>query len=537
MIDPPPCDPSPQPGTPEPPLLGNNSRPLLGAGRRSYVAADLGAESGRVFRGDFDGSRLAIRELARFPNSPVEDNGRSYWDARGLLAQVVAAVRNAISAGDEIGSLGIDAWGVDYGLIDAGGELLGLPRQYRDTVDNASADRVLSAFPPDELYRITGAQRMPINSLFQLAARGGELRQADARGMLLIPDLLNYWLTGERCAEETIASTTQLIDIATNTWSTDLTNYLDTPADFFAPVVSAGTMLGQIGDRAAACLALPAELAICTVASHDTAAAVVGTPLRRSRGAFISSGTWSVVGIERTTPIMTAEACRLNFGNERGFRDTTRFVRNVMGLWLLQECRRAWRMQPGPSAYASLIESAVAEPTGGPIIDPDWEGLATSADMPKTIYDAWVATGQSGPSTRGAIVRCILESLACKYRLRVDELEMLSGETIETIHLVGGGTRNKLLCQLTADVCGREVVAGPTEAAALGNILVQMSSRGELGSLDEIREVSTRSVTVERYEPQAGGDGAALYARFLEVSKAQPHLELSRTLEPRRSPV
>lgn len=497
------------------------------ASHRSYVAADLGAESGRVFLGEFDGSRVAIRELARFPNSAVEENGRSCWDARGLLTQVVAAVRAAFSAGAEIASLGIDAWGVDYGLTDSGGELMGLPRQYRDTVDDASVTDVLNAFPPDELYRIAGAQVMPINTLFQLAARRGEIRRDGARGMMLIPDLLNYWLTGERCAEETIASTTQLVDVTTNTWSTDLTNFLDMPADFFPPVISAGTMLGQIGSEAAVRLALPAELAICAVASHDTAAAVVGTPLKHSQCAFISCGTWSVVGLERTTPIMTAEACRLNFGNERGFSNTTRFVRNVMGLWLLQECRRAWRMWPDQSAYANLTESAVAEPMGGPIIDPDWDRFARSVDMPKAIYDAWIRTGQSGPNTPGAIVRCILESLACKYRLRLDQLETLTGEKIETIHLVGGGSRNGLLCQLTADVCGREVVVGPTEAAALGNILVQMSTWGELGSLDEMREVASRSIRVGRYEPRAGADGAALYARFLEVSRSAT---ASRTL-------
>ena len=503
--------------------------PALGTGRLLCAAADLGAESGRVFLGAFDGARVSLSEASRFANEPVDTPDGLCWDTSALLSGVAHALAETVANGESIISVGVDAWGVDFALIDDAGTQLGLPRNYRDASGEAGLADVLGRFSASELYDLTGVQLMAINTLFQLAVRRGDPDRAHAKRLLLIPDLINYLLTGEQRAEQTIASTTQMIELATGDWSPALCEHLGLQSDLLAPVVSPGETLGRLRSDVAASMSLPDDLIVCTVASHDTASAVVGTPLSGAGSAFISSGTWSLVGVEIDEPVVSLEACELNFGNERGFGGKTRFLRNVMGLWLLQECRRAWRLERDDASYQMLADLAAAEPEAGPVIDPDWPEFLRRGNMPELIREACARTDQAVPRSRGSIARCILESLACKYRLRIDQLEALTGERIETIHIVGGGSGNGLLCQLTADASGRDVVAGPAEAAAVGNILVQLHAHGELGSLAEMREITSRSFRSRRYTPRAGRSD--LYERFLEVVAKRDSTNIEITLE------
>ena len=397
----------------------------------------------------------------------------------------------------------MDTWGVDYALLDGDGRVLGLPFHYRDARTEGMVARAHARVPAAEMYAVTGIQTMPINTVFQLLA---DDRAADAERIALVPDLLSYWLSGELVNEVTNASTTGLLDARAGTWARGLIERLGLPAAPFAgDPVEAGTTLGPILAHHEIAGAVHA------VASHDTASAFVAAPVRGENAAILSSGTWSLLGLELDAPVLTDQARDFNLTNERGIDGTIRLLRNVMGLWLVQECHRHW-----DASYDELHELAAQARADVPLFDPDDERFLRPGDMPARIAAACTETGQPAPEGRGEIVRSVLTSLACTYRLVLDRLELVTGREVDVVHVIGGGARNELLCRLTADLLGRPVLAGPVEATALGNVLVQARAVGELGALAELRAVAAASADPVVYEP--GGDADGIYDRFLSVT-------------------
>ena len=461
------------------------------------LAADLGAESGRTVLGLFDGERLMAEEVRRFPNRPVEVGGTLHWDVLRLYADLVEGARTA----GPVDSIGIDTWGVDFGLLDRAGRLLGNPVHYRDLRTEGMIDRALRLVPREEIYARTGIQFIPINTLYQLlalvAAHDPQLESADR--LLTMPGLLAYWLTGVKADEFTDATTTQCYDPRMGGWALDLLERLGIPGRIFGEVVPPGTELGKsrpgLGLKSASVIA---------PGTHDTASAVAAVPFESSRqAAYISSGTWSLVGVEVPKPVINEVALEANLTNEGGVAGTFRLLKNVMGLWLLQECRRAWAGDGSPMPYEDLLRLADGAAPFVAVIDPDDVRLLRPGDMPSRIVNLAAESGQVLPPDPGAIARCILESLALKYRRTIDQLEQVTDVHIQSIHIVGGGANNQLLCQMTANACQRPVVAGPAEATALGNLLVQAIALGLVSSLDEARQVVRRSVELQTYDPMS----------------------------------
>src|SRR3954452_5306776 len=478
------------------------------------VAVDLGASSGRVMLGQVgpDGSdMLELTEVARFRNGGVRLPDGLYWDVLGLyvdiLAGVRAAARHAATSGGRLTGLAIDSWAVDYGLVRPGGQLLGNPRHYRDSRTEAVVEDVHAKVDPTRLYEITGLQFLPFNTLYQLAA---DLRQDgldDDVQALLLPDLLGYWLTGVRAAEETNASTTGLMDARTGDWSPELVQVLGLPAGLLPDVVAAGRVLGNLTPEVRAELGAEHDLTVTTVGSHDTASAVVGVPADTSRFGYISCGTWGLVGVELDAPVLTEESPRANFTNERGVDGTIRYLRNVMGLWLLSESLRTWNLRGLDLDLTDLLVAAAALPPGGPRIDPDDPVFLPPGDIPARIARASRDTDRCIDDPRPeVVVRCILDSLAAAFAEAVLEAERLSGHAVDVVHIVGGGSQNALLCQLTADAAGKPVVAGPVEATALGNLLVQARTHGAVhGDLATLRGRVRAATRLHRYEPRPAG--------------------------------
>jgi rhamnulokinase len=488
----------------------NESAPL-------QVAFDLGAESGRAVVGRFDGDAVTLTETRRFANRPVRLPSGLYWDALGLYAEVCASLGELDGA--RIRSIGIDSWGCDFGLLDRDGALLSSPLHHRDGRGGEAMARAFERMSAAEIYETTGIQLLPFNTLFQLLALEESPAFAAAETMLLIPDLLGYWLTGERHAEATNASTTQLLDVHSGGWSRELIRRVGLPEGLFPDVVEAGMVIGGLLPQAAGACGLPAASAVVAVASHDTASAVIAVPFRPgSRAAYISSGTWSLVGIELDAPALSPEARTANLTNERGFGGTIRLLKNVMGLWLVQECRRAWAARGAGQSYADMTELASRAPTGGALFDPDTPELLAPGEMPERIRAACEQCAQLPPADDAALIRAVFESLACKYRFVLEEIERVTAGPIEEVHVIGGGAQNEFLCRLTADVTRRPVLAGPVEAAALGNVLVQLQAFGEVASLAEMRELVLASSAITLYEPGPDADASeALYGRFLDV--------------------
>jgi rhamnulokinase len=461
-----------------------------------FAAIDLGAESGRVVHGRFDGERVALDVAHRFENRPVRLPDGLRWNLLSLFTAALEGLR-----GLDVQGVGIDTWGVDYALLDGEGRVLGLPFHYRDARTEGMIVRADELVPATERYEITGIQTMPINTVFQLLA---DDRAAAAERIALVPDLLSYWLTGELVNEVTNASTTGLLDAREGTWARGLIERLGLPAAPFAgDPVEAGTTLGPI----LAHHEVDAE--VHAVGSHDTASAFVAAPMRSPRAAILSSGTWSLLGLELDEPVLTDRAREYNLTNERGVDGTIRLLRNVMGLWIVQECRRCW----GDPSYDELMGEAAAARADVPLFDPDDERFLAPGDMPARIAGACEERGQARPEGRGETVRSALVSLACKYRLVLERLERAAGVEVEVVHVIGGGSRNELLCRLTADLLRRPVLAGPAEATALGNVLAQARAVGELRSLAEMRRVAAASAEPAVYEP--GGDAEEIYERFL----------------------
>ncbi|MER7889959.1 rhamnulokinase family protein [Micromonospora sp. NPDC094482] len=460
------------------------------------AAVDLGASSGRVMVGRVDPASLELTQAHRFPNEPVRVGESLHWDIRGLYRGVLDGLR----AAGPVTSIGIDSWAVDYGLLDAAGELLGDPVHYRDRRTDGVAERVAPRLGERRLYATTGLQQLPFNTLYQLVAAAGTPQLVAARWLLLIPDLVTYWLTGAIGAEITNASTTQLYDLRRRAWAHDLMADAGIPAELFPPLREPGTPVGPVLPA----LGLPGEPRVVSVGSHDTASAVVGVPAAGEHFAYVSCGTWSLVGVELDAPVLGEPSRLANFTNESGVDGTIRYLRNVMGLWLLQESVRAW----GSVDLPTLLRQAAGEPAFRSVVDPDDPAFLPPGDMPTRIADACRRAGEPVPTSPAGTVRCIVDSLALAHRRAVRQAQQLSGRHVDVVHVVGGGARNELLCQLTADACGLPVLAGPVEATALGNVLVQARAAGVVGGgLPALRAVLRETQQIVRYEPR--GDQAA----------------------------
>ncbi|GAA3288605.1 rhamnulokinase [Dactylosporangium vinaceum] len=449
------------------------------------AAVDLGASNGRVIVADVSPGALTFREVARFPNEPVQVGATLHWDVLSLYRGVLEGLR----AAGPLDSVGIDSWAVDYGLLDADGALLGNPVHYRD----ARTDGVAERFDGYELYAATGIATMPFNTVFQLVAARSSAAFAAARTLLLIPDLLSYWLTGVAGTELTNASTTGLLAAGGKGWSPAMLELAGVDASLLPPLRMPGTPAGTIK----AALGVSPDTAVTVVASHDTASAVAGVP-GAGNFAYISCGTWSLVGVELPAPVVSRESYAAGFTNEIGVDGTVRYLRNVMGLWLLQECMREW-----DTPLAALLAGAAQAPAGRSVVDATDPAFLAPGDMPARIAAACRAADQPVPATPVEMTRCILDSLALAYRRAIDDARRLAGVTVDVVHMVGGGALNTLLCQLTADACGLPVLAGPVEAGALGNILVQARALGAVDSdLSDMRELVRTTQPIVRYMPR-----------------------------------
>jgi rhamnulokinase len=477
----------------------------------AVAAVDLGASSGRVIVGHVaarsDTAQLRLHQVHRFPNNPVSAGGTLQWDILRLYAEALTGLR---MADREFGlaSAGIDSWGVDYGLLDSDGALLGNPVTYRDARTAGAVDRLLARIPAAELYAATGIQQLPFNTICQLAAAEGTSQLAAARTLLLIPDLLAYWLTGSTGAEITNASTTQLLDVRTRSWANSLMDQAGISRRLFPPLRQPGDTIGVLLPEVADAARMdvrPRPLPLVAVGSHDTASAVASVPAAGGDFAYISCGTWSLVGVELEQPVLTEASRRANFTNEAGIDGTIRYLRNVMGLWLLQESVRSWQAAGTPTEETALLRLARMVPPLRAVLDPDDPVFLSPGDMPSRIALACEQTGQRSPQNPPETVRCIVDSLALAHRRTIRQLQDLSGRQVDAVHIVGGGARNALLCQLTADACGLPVIAGPVEATALGNILVQARALGAgPAGLEGMRSLVRATRRLRHFKPTAG---------------------------------
>ncbi|AWS41971.1 rhamnulokinase family protein [Streptosporangium sp. 'caverna'] len=468
---------------------------------RRYAAVDLGASSGRVVVAEVGPGTLNLHEVHRFANVPVRAGGTLHWD----ILRIYRGVLDGLRAAGPVDGIGVDSWAVDYGLLDERGALLGNPVHYRD----GRTEKVSSRVPFEELYARTGIARQPFNTIHQLAA---EPRLGSATTMLLIPDLIAYWLTGEIGAELTNASTTQLLDARTREWDAVLAGGFGPASKILPPLRRPGEVIGPLTAEAADETGLPPGTPVIAVGSHDTASAVAAVPADGERFAYISCGTWSLVGVELDQPMISEEGRRANFTNEAGIDGTVRYLRNVTGLWLLQECVRVWETGGERVDLEALLGQAAGEAPFRSTVDADDPVFHAPGDMPGRLADFCRRTGQPVPETRARIVRCVVDSLALAHRAALQDAQRLTGQEVDVIHIVGGGSRNALLCELTADACGLPVVAGPVEATSIGNVLVQARADGAIsGTLADLRALIRGTQRLERYEPRA--DAAVPAAR------------------------
>lgn len=466
------------------------------------IAVDLGAESGRVARVKFDGERLKLDEVRRFANTPVQAGGTLHWDVLGLWREISAGIEQA---GTNAAGIGVDAWGVDCALLDRDGKLIGNPVHYRDRRTEGMFEWVFARMPRREVFERTGIQFMIINTLYQLAsmAATNSAQLEAAATYLALPDLINYWLTGEKACEFTHATTTQFYNPRAGDWDRQLLAQVGLPTQIFGDVVQPGTRIGAYQG-----------IPVFTSASHDTGSAVVAVPTTTTDYAYLSSGTWSLIGLEVNAPVINDAAYAANVTNEGGVYGTFRLLKNVMGLWIAQQSRATWRAAGQEYSYDDLTRLARdAEPFRS-LIDPDDPIFLPPGDMPARIVEFCKRTGQPVPETPGQFMRTVYESLALKYRLALESMTALSGKNYERLHIIGGGTQNRLLCQMTADALGRTVIAGPVEATAMGNAIVQLIALGEIGNLAQAREIVSRSVETVTYEPRETGAWDDAYGRF-----------------------
>lgn len=484
------------------------------------LAFDLGAESGRAMVGHFDGERLALDEIHRFPNGPVRAGDHLYSDVLRLWSEMQAGLQKA-DAQTEAGlaSVGVDTWGVDFALLDRQDRLLSNPFHYRDPYTRDALAKMLERVPGEEIYAQTGNQLMAFNTLFQLAA----LQQSEnpilqsAHALLMLPDLFHFWLSGQKATEFTIASTTQCFNLHQRVWAVDLLQRLGLPTHIFQPVIAAGNMLGRLQPWLAeqiGCGPIP----VIAPASHDTGSAVAAVPVSEPHFMYISSGTWSLVGVELEQPLINADTLTANLANEGGVGGRVRLLKITPGLWLLQQCRSEWARRGMVFSYDDLIRLAVNSLPFGPLLAVGAQDFIAPGDVPERIQAYCRRTGQPVPQTEGEIVRSILESLALEYRLTLEGLETLLDWPVQVIHIIGGGSRNSLLNQLTADVTRRPVIAGPVEATIAGNLLVQAMGLGYLASLDDLRQVIRRSFETQVFEPHPNDRWEEAYDRVRQLN-------------------
>ena len=473
---------------------------------KRVLAFDFGASSGRAIIGCFDGDKITLEEVHRFSNDPVSVGGTVYWDVLRLFYEIKQGIIKAKIAGG-FDSIGIDTWGVDFGLIDSEGKLMENPVHYRDARTVGLVDEAFKTMPKEKLYGITGIQFMELNTLFQLISlkkyRPWMLERADK--MLFMPDLFGYMLTGKMCAEYSIASTSQLIDLDKKTWSKEILDAFGIKESVFAPLVQPGTVLGELSKEVCEeCGVDPVP--VISVCGHDTQSAITSVPCEDGDFAFLSSGTWSLFGTELDKPIVNETSMNINITNEGGFDGSTGFLKNIIGLWLIQESRRAWRRQGREYSYAELESLALEAAPLRCFIDPDDPAFTPPGDIPARVREYCAATGQYVPQTVGEVMRCIYESLALKYRFALGQLEAATGRRFAALHVLGGGAKDGLLCRMTADATGLRTAAGPVEATALGNILIQLVALGMLPSIDAGRRLIAKTERVTEYLP---GDTAA----------------------------
>jgi len=490
--------------------------------RHTHLAFDLGAESGRTILGHLFNDRLTLEEVTRFSNRMIPFRGHLHWNVFSLYEDMKAGMKKCIQAGEEPPeTLGIATWGVDFGLLARDGSLMSLPFAYRDERYSGAMEEFFQIVPKEKVYRLTGNQFLQFNSLFQLFAlkRDAYPLMESASDLLFIPDLFNYFLTAEKKTEFTYATTSQLYNPRSKQWDAELLQALGISTSIMQPIVPPGTIIGSLDPSVSRETGFP-RIPVIAVASHDTGSAVAAVPAKGKDWAYISSGTWSCMGIEIQYPIINRRALDLNFTNEGGVEGTFRFLKNIMGLWLLQECRKVWARNRLFS-YQELTEAAEEEPAFFALIDPDWAGFLNPSDMPGAIRKFCAQTDQREPESPGATVRTVLESLALKYRYVLDQLKELSPHPINRIHVIGGGSKNRFLCQLTANATRLPVVSGPSEATASGNILMQSKTLGYIGSHADMRRVIRNSFSLEAYEPEEEKEWSGAYARFSELLRRQ----------------
>ena len=470
-----------------------------------FLAFDFGASSGRAMLATFDGEKITLEEKHRFSNDPVSVNGDLHWDILRLFFEIKQGILKCANSGDrDIDCIGIDTWGVDYGLLDKKGKLLGNPYHYRDTRTDGMYEEAFKLVSKEEIYQNTGIAFNWFNTLFQLlsAKLSGDVTLENADKLLFIPDLFNYFLTGEKRCEYTIASTSQMFDSKTYEWATDMLEKMGIPTNLFADMVYPGEKVGVLKAELAEELGVE-QIPVVAVASHDTGSAVASVPVDKGEDfVYISSGTWSLMGVELDEPMVTGDALNYNFTNEGGVNKTIRFLKNIMGLWLIQESRRQWDREGTLLSFDELEKQAKEATPFASLIDPDYHKFQTPGNMPKRIREYCEKTGQKVPETKGEIVRCIAESLAFKYRQVVEGMEDVTGKKYDVINIVGGGIKDKMICSFTANATGRKVSTGPVEATSIGNVIVQGMAMGAIRDLDEGRKIVKNSFPIDVYEPQ-----------------------------------
>jgi rhamnulokinase len=465
----------------------------------NYLACDLGAESGRLMLGRIEHGRIVLEQVHRFTNVPLQVNGSLCWDIDALWNELRNGLRKAGVLGVPIHSISTDSWGLDYVLLDANDNIIEPTFHYRDARTAHGVENLKAKIAWPALFAETGIQFMPINTGYQLAAESPE-RLKRARKLLMIGDAFNFLLSGVAASEESLASTSAIYDPRRRNWSPKVIAALEMQPGLFTSIVPSGTRLGPL--KPGLTVAGLADVQVFASCSHDTGAAIAAVPAKGASWAYISSGTWSLMGVERSEPVLTDLSRDLNFTNEIGFAGSVRLLKNIVGLWIVQECRREWARQGSDYDYATLTHKAAAAPPLGPLINPADPRFIAPGDMPKRIADYCVESGQMPPDGIGETIRCALESLALQYRKTLAELERLTGERIEQLHIVGGGSQNRLLNQFTANATGIPTISGPVEATALGNVVVQAIASGELPSLAAAREIIGKSFKLETFEPQ-----------------------------------
>jgi len=471
---------------------------------KHYIAVDLGAESGRVMASTVSTDKFSMEEMHRFGNGPVEENGALKWDFEKLLTEIKAGIAKAVKRCDgRVEGIGVDSWGVDYGLFDENSNLLEKPYHYRDSRTDGVMEEVFDIVGKRQLYEYTGLQFIQLNTIYQLFAErknNPEILER-AKKLIFIADMVSYYLCGRAFGEYTLASTSGLMDMRTGQWCRDLFEQLSLPLDIMPDVIEAGTVVGKLTDEVAAEIGCE-PIDVIATGAHDTASAVVGVPASDGRWAYFSSGTWSLIGVEVPNAVINDKTYSYPFTNEGGVENTIRLLKNIMGLWLVQESKRQWESEGAKLSYDEITEMAEkAKPFAG-YVNPDDNRFYAPGDIPARVNSYLADTGQKTMDDKGQMTRILLESLAFKYRWVVDAIEEIMGNPIDCLHIVGGGIKNRLLCQFTADAVGKKVITGPVEATASGNILMQAKARGQLKSLQHIRNVIRNSFELKEYQPQ-----------------------------------